>query len=107
MFRPTYPYFYLGLRLSGVTAVVTDEEMSPDVEYSNLDSYNLCATWHGDPLSIVKLECEPGATGRYLYLYLPHGGNPWLTLCEVEVFGGEPHTPPPGKEGKRAGQDLI
>ena len=80
-----------------MTAVVSDQEFSLDLGYSDLDSFTLCDSLSGDPESVNTLSCTAGVTGRYVYLYLPLGGVPWLALCEVEIHGTAPEAPEPGK----------
>jgi len=86
-------------RLTGVTAVVSNDEPSDATDYALLATYTECDSLEGDPEEVNTLNCGRNtvwgsamarqmAVGRYVYLYLPLlRDNAYLTLCEVEVFG--------------------
>jgi len=71
-------------RTTGLTLVVSDVALSPGDSILDLDA-QACAALSGDPEPLMGFDCECGAIGRYVYLYLP--GEEALTLCEVEIFG--------------------
>jgi len=72
-------------RIAGVTMVVSDQALAPGDDISTLTS-NLCAADDGamGTSAWIDFECAAGATGRYVYLYLPT--DEFLTICEVSVY---------------------
>ena len=52
------------------------------------DSYPLCRAQYTGAATdgqILDLECNPGVSGRYVWIQVP-GTSEILTLCEVQVF---------------------
>ena len=74
-------------RLSNINIGTTD--IDPSVSAPTLDTMTVCAR---DDNPMVLGEIRPfccGTSGRYLVVMLDKPDGEFLTLCEVEVFGGE------------------
>ena len=54
-------------------------------------TYPLCGRFPSTvaPGATVTLNCDPDiSAGQYVIIQQPSDGQGWLTLCEVEVYGG-------------------
>jgi len=73
-------------RIGGVAIAVSNEQLTPGSDGTALDGFTRCTVSNTLPTPKMTLNCDSGATGRYVYLYLPRARFS-LVLCEVEVFG--------------------
>jgi len=78
-------------RTNGLTVLVSDTRLAdsdtttPGEHISTLTDANSCGSI-ATSSPVMSLTCSEGAVGRYVYFH-NLGGN-YLTLCEVEIYGG-------------------
>ena len=84
-------YLIAAHRLEDFTAVVSDRAPNTVTSGKSLHGadFKLCKKYPGIPPAgeEVKMTCAGKASGRYVYIFIPH--LDYLSFCDVKVYGEE------------------